>query len=380
MNRRGSEIELSVVLPCRNEEASLRGCIQDIKEVFEKKNIRGEIIVSDSSVDRSPQIAQEEGVVLVKHDKEGYGIAYQEGFAHVRGTYVFCADADRTYDFRDIPRFLKKLRDGADLVMGNRFGGSIHKKAMPWLHQYVGNPVLSFLLRIMFRTKVRDAHCGMRAISKKALDRMSFHTTGMEFASEMIVQALIHDMYITELSIDYYPREGESKLKTFRDGWRHMRFMLLFSPMFLFFVPGLVLFGLGVIAMLTLYVGEPTFFGVTFYMHPMFVASLLVLVGYQVLLFGIFAKTYAMTHFGVQSGSLRKLYRYATLEKGVIISVLMGLVGVGVFGAILYSWIQSGFGALQRTEESIVALTLIIMSVQTFFSSFMMSMLGIKKR
>lgn len=219
--------ELSVVLPCRNEEEALVSCLQQIRDVFEANNIRGEIILSDSSADSSPQIARRFDVTLVKHNKEGYGMAYLEGFKAATGKYIFCADPDGSYDFAEISRFLDCLRGGYDFIIGNRFEGRIAPGAMPWLHQYVGNPLFSLLLRIFFRMKISDVHCGMRALSREALDKLRLKTLGMEFASEMVIKAVKKKLKIKELPINYYTRRGKSKLRSFADGWRHLRFMLL---------------------------------------------------------------------------------------------------------------------------------------------------------
>jgi len=219
-------IEVSVVLPCQNEEVALGECIKQIKEVFKENNIRGEIIVSDSSTDKSPDIAKKSGVVLVKHNKEGYGNAYLEGFKHINGKYIFCADPDATYDFEEIPRFIREAQNDNVFVIGDRFKGRMDKGAMPLIHKYLGNPLLSFLIRKKFGGGVHDAHCGMRALTKNALKKLDLKTTGMELASEMIVKALENEMKIIELPIDYHKRKGESKLRTFPDGWRHLKYIL----------------------------------------------------------------------------------------------------------------------------------------------------------
>ena len=218
--------ELSVILPCRNEEAALGSCITQIKKTIKRHNINAEIIVSDSSTDSSPKIAKQHKVKLIRHNKEGYGIACLEGFKHTKGKYIFIADADGSYDFNEIPKFLNQLKDGHDLIIGNRFKGKIEKKAMPFHHRYIGNPALSFILRIFFKTKVHDIHSGMRAISQKVLKKLNLKTTGMEFASEMIIQAAKKNIKIKEVPINYYRRLGTSKLKSFSDGWRHLKFML----------------------------------------------------------------------------------------------------------------------------------------------------------
>jgi len=373
-------IEVSVILPCQNEEKALGGCILEIKEVFKEYSLRGEIIVSDSSIDRSPIIAKELGAVLIKHDKEGYGKAYLEGFKAAKGKYLFMADPDRTYDFKEIPRFLNYLYQGYDFVIGNRFKGKVEKEAMPWLRRHVGNPALSFILRVFFKAKIHDAHCGMRALTREALDKLNLQTTGMEFASEMIVKVIKNGLRIKELPINYYQRKGSSKLKSFADGWRHLRFMLLYSPLYLFFLPGAVLFLLGLISMLWLYFGSPVILGIKFFFHPIFFSSLLIIVGYQIIIFSLFAKTYAITHLGEESPRMNSLHKYLTIEKASIIGIIISLLGVIIYAAIFFKWLSSGFGALQEIKNSVVALTLLVIGIQTIFSSFMLSILGIKEK
>jgi len=242
MDTHNNEPEISVILPCRNEEQALPFCLKQIKETIKKNNLSAEIIVSDSSTDKSPEIANRENLVLVKHDKEGYGMAYLEAFKIAKGKYIFMADADGTYDFGEIPNFIRYLKEGYDLVLGNRFAGEIEKGAMPLQNKYLGNPILSGILRFFFKTKIKDSQSGMRAITKKALQKLNLQTAGMEFASETIIKALKNNLKIKEIPINYYKRKGLSKLRPFSDAWKHIRFMLLYSPLFLFFIPRFPLF------------------------------------------------------------------------------------------------------------------------------------------
>lgn len=223
-----NQIKLSVILPCRDEELALGLCLKKIKEIISLNQLKAEIIVSDSSTDNSPQIAREFGVKLIKHDQEGYGLAYQAAIKEVLGEYIFMADADNTYDFGEIPEFLKYLEGGYDLVIGNRFGQPLKRGVMPFSHKYLGNPFLSFLFRLFFQVKIRDIHCGMRAIKKESLILLDLKTSGMEFASEMIIKAVKNKLKIKELPIGYNYRLGQSKLKAWPDGWRHLRFMWIF--------------------------------------------------------------------------------------------------------------------------------------------------------
>jgi len=371
--------DVSVILPCRDEEEALARCLQRIKQVFRENKIHGEIIVSDSSTDSSPDIAREYGAVLVKHDKPGYGRAYLEGFKVAKGRYFFCADPDGTYDFTEIPVFLSSLNDGYDFVIGNRFKGKILDGAMPWMHRYIGNPLLSYIFKFFFHTKIYDVHCGMRAFTKEALAKMNLKTTGMEFASEMVIKAIRSNLKIKELPINYHRRIGNSKLRSFSDGWRHLRFMLLYSPLFLFFIPGLTSFLLGILSMAWFYFVNPTILGIKFFFHPMFISAFLVLIGYQLIVFSFFAKTYAITHLDEIDRRIDLLHKYITIEKASILGLLIGTIGGVIFVSILLRWVQSGFGELSEVKNSIIALTLLILGIQTIFSSFMLSILGIKE-
>lgn len=372
-------VDLSVILPCRNEEEALPGCLNDIKKVLKEAGIKAEIIVSDSSFDRSPEIAREFGVRLVKHDQAGYGRAYLEAFKEARGKYLFLADADATYDFKEIPSFLKQLKQGNDFVIGNRFAGKIDKGSMPWAHRYIGSPILSFLVRIFFKSKVTDIHCGMRALTKDALEKMNLQSTGMEFASEMVIKAGKNHLSIKELPINYHVRKGRSKLNTFSDGWRHLRFILLFSPLFLFFLPGLFLFLGGSFISFLIYF-DLTIIGQQFFYHPLFLTISLAIIGYQLIIFGFFTKVYAATHLGEENPWLNKLWRYLTLEKSIVLGLLFFVLGAIVYGFIFADWATRGFGELHEVKRSLVALAFILIGIQTIFSSFMLSILGIKDK
>ncbi len=238
-----STIEVSVVMPCLNEQQTIGSCIEKAKRTMKSLGIRGEVVVADNgSTDNSVSIAENLGARVVHQPIRGYGAAYQAGIEATRGNYIIIGDSDDTYDFTDLERFLTPLRNGHDLVMGSRFKGEILPGAMPWSHRYIGNPILSGILRWVFHTSISDAHCGMRAFTRQAYDKMQLQTTGMEFASEMVVKAAQAGLKISETPITYYPRLGESKLNSFRDAWRHLRFMLLFSPTHLFALPGALLF------------------------------------------------------------------------------------------------------------------------------------------
>ena len=373
-------VELSIILPCRNEEKALPGCLKEIKQVLRNNHIKGEIIVSDSSQDSSPKIALQNKAILVKHDKEGYGNAYLEAFKYAKGKYIFMADADGSYDFSEIPRFLSLLKEGNDFVIGNRFSGGMDKESMPWHHKHIGNPLLSFILRLFFKAKIKDAHSGMRAIKKEALDKLNLRTTGMEFASEMIIKATSSRLKIKETAISYHKRKGKSKLKSFSDGWRHLRFMLLYAPKFLFFIPGIFLFFLGLLSFVLIYLGAITILGITLFYHPLFLSSALMIIGYQLLIFSLFAQSYALNHLKEERPLVEKICKKITLEKASLLSLSMIVLGIIIYFSIFMKWIKTGFGELQEAKNAILALTLIIIGTQTLSSAFMLSILSIKER
>ena len=371
---------ISVILPCLNEEQSLGICLDKIKEVVSKNGLKAEIIVVDNgSTDMSRKIAEEKKVRLVNEPELGYGSAYLKGFAEAKGKYIFIADPDGSYDFSEIPNFIAELKKGYDFVLGNRFRGSIEKGAMPWLRRYVGNPILSGILRLFFKTKIHDSQCGMRAFTKDALSRLNLRATGMEFASEMVIKALKNRLRIKELPISYYERYGRSKLKSFADGWRHLRFMLLYSPLFLFLIPGFLLFFLGIISLILLYFDLFALFGIRFQYHPMFLSAVLVIIGYQLMIFALFAKTYSIIHLG-DVPIFNRLYKYVTIEKASIAGILIGFIGVIIYLKIFLNWIINGFGELNEIKNAILAMTLTALGIQTIFSSFMLSILGIKEK
>jgi glycosyltransferase involved in cell wall biosynthesis len=368
---------ISIVLPCRNEEEALPYCLEKIIETIKKNNYNAEIIVSDSSIDNSPKIAEKYGVIVAKHNKDGYGNAYLEGIKVSKGDILILGDADDTYDFREIPNLLKYINN-YDLVLGQR--KFLHEGSMPFVNRYIGNPILSWILRFLFKASIKDCHTGFRIIKKSALDRLNLKTTGMEFASEMIIKAVKNNLKIKEVPINYYARKGETKLQRIPDGWRHIRFMLLYSPLYLFFIPGVILFLLGIFSMLIFYLDLSYILGIKLYYHPMFLSSMLIISGYQLIFFSIFAKTYAITHLEEKSPIMNKLYKIITIEKASILGFIILFMGCFIYINIFVGWIYSGFGELQEVKNSIVALTLILLSLQTISSSFMLSILGIKEK
>jgi len=373
--------EISIILPCRNEEKAVAFCVNNAKNALKKYGIDGEIIVSDSSSDRSPVIAKELGATVVKHDKKGYGIAYLEGFKAARGKYIFCADCDGTYDFNEIPRFLSYLRQGYDFVNGNRFRGKMDRGAMPFSHKYIGNPALSFILRVFFRSKLKDAHCGMRAITREALDKLDLQTTGMEFASEMIIKAAKNNLKTKDVPINYHKRIGKSKLRSFSDGWRHLRFMLMYAPDYLFMIPGGFFLLLGILIMILFLKGPITIGEITFYTHPMIVGSFLTILGYQIITLGVYAKTYSVSiGFEKKDRLVEFLAKKLNFESGMAFGFLLILISI-VFGfVILFNWITAENKGLFKTNEMIFILTLAISGIQTMFSAFFLSILLVEKK
>jgi glycosyltransferase involved in cell wall biosynthesis len=374
-----SAVKVSVVIPCLNEAASIERCVERARQALEQRGWQGEVIVADNgSEDGSADLAKAAGALVVYEPRRGYGSAYLAGFAAATGEYVVMADADLTYDFGDIPRFVEELDRGADLVMGNRMKG-IQPGAMPWLHRYVGNPVLTGILNLFFRTGVRDAHCGMRAVRRAVLPRLDLRTTGMEFASEMVIRAGKARLAIAEIPIHYHPREGDSKLSSFRDGWRHLRFLLVHSPTWLFIVPGTVLAAIGVVVTLTVLL-QISVFGREWDLHAMVAGALLMIVGTQVLALGLCAHAYGTYFMGEKDPWFDRMRARFKLEHGLLLGG--GIIGAGLIMAafIVGIWVERGFGELSEERLAVLAATLLIVGLQIFFSSFLISILGLRRR
>ena len=369
---------VSVVIPCLNEAENIEECVRRASEAMERAGIPGEVVVSDNdSEDGSAELAAAAGARVVHEPRRGYGSAYLAGFAAARGEFIVMGDADLTYDFDEIPRFLAELQDGADMVIGDRMK-NIHPGAMPWLHRYVGNPLLSGFLNVLFRTGVSDAHCGMRAVRTDKLEQLDLRTTGMEFASEMVIRAAKEDLDIRQFPIEYHPRGGESKLSSFRDGWRHLRFLLVHSPNHLFILPGAVMAFLGAIVAL-LVLANVNVLGREWDIHALIAGSLLMVVGTQVVALGLCAHaygTYFMNERDPWFDRMRSRYR---LEHGLLLGGIIALAGLVMVGVIVIEWIDRGFGSLGEEQLAIVALTLVIVGIQVFFSSFLLSILGLRR-
>ena len=369
---------VSVVIPCLNEAENIEECVTAARRVLEHMGVPGEVVVADNnSEDDSARLASQAGARVVVERRRGYGSAYLAGFAASEGRFIVMADADLTYDFNEIPRFVAALQEGAEMVIGDRMD-NIQPGAMPWLHRYVGNPILTGLLNLFFRTGIKDAHCGMRALRREVLPRLDLRTTGMEFASEMVIRASKENLKIAEFPIEYHPRGGESKLSSFRDGWRHLRFLLVHSPNHLFIVPGAVLAGLG--TLIVVFVGAGLdFFGRAWGLHALIGGALLMIVGTQVLALGLCAHAYGTYFMGDQDPWFDRMRRRFRLEHGLLLGGAFALVGV-VIGAIIFAtWIAHGFGSLSDERLAVVAASLMIVGIQIFFSSFLLSILGLRR-
>ena len=369
---------VSVVIPCLNEAENIESCVTAALEAIVRMGVPGEVVVADNnSEDDSARLAEQAGARVVVERRRGYGSAYLAGFAASRGRYIVMADADLTYDFDEIPHFVAELEQGAELVMGDRMD-NIQPGAMPWLHRYVGNPILTGLLNLLFDTGVKDAHCGMRALRRDVLPRLDLRTTGMEFASEMVIRASKEKLKIAEFPIEYHPRGGESKLSSFRDGWRHLRFLLVHSPTHLFIVPGMGLAGIGTL-IVVLVGGGLDFFGRSWGIHALIGGALLMVVGTQVLALGLCAHAYGTYYLGEPDPWFDRMRARFRLEHGLALGGLFVLMGLILGGIIVGTWISHGLGSLADEHMAVVAATLIIVGIQIFFSSFLLSILGLRR-
>jgi glycosyltransferase involved in cell wall biosynthesis len=374
----GHKPDVSVVIPCLNEEGNIEHCVRLALEVMSREGINGEVVVADNaSEDRSAELATAAGARVVHEPRRGYGSAYMAGFAAAGGEYIVMADADLTYDFNEIPHFVAELEDGAQLVMGDRMD-NIHPGAMPWLHRYVGNPVLSGVLNLFFRTGIRDAHCGMRALRRDVLPALDLRATGMEFASEMVIRASKENLAIREFPIEYHPRGGESKLSSFRDGWRHLRFLLVHSPTYLFILPGLLITTLGALVALMV-LAQVDVFGRKWDLHAMIGGSLFMIVGTQVLALGLCAHAYGTYFMGEKDPWFDRMRSRFRLEHGLMLGGALALLGCAIAAVIVVVWINRGFGAISEERLAVAAATLMIVGIQIFFSSFLLSILGLRR-
>lgn len=374
-------------MPCLNERETVGICVSKALSSLQSAGLNGEVIVADNgSTDGSVELAQAVGARVVQVEQRGYGNALKYGIQAAHGTYVLMADSDDSYDFGHISRFVDHLRAGSDLVMGNRFRGGIHPGAMPHLHRYLSNPVLTALGRFLFQSPCKDFHCGMRAFRRDSFERMDIRSTGMEFASEMVVKASLLRMRVTEVPTTLSPdgRSHPPHLRTWHDGWRHLRFLLMYSPRWLFLYPGIACFLVGSAASLWLMVGPRRVGGVVFDVHTLLFAFGLTLVGFQAMAFSVFTKVFAITEGLLPDDPrLNRLFKYVKLETGLLVGVLLVILGIGGSIFALSSWARSSFGPMDSESllrivmPSVFALTL---GAQIIFSSFFLSILGLRRR
>lgn len=372
-------------MPCLNEAESVGECVRAAQAGLLAAGAKGEVIVADNgSTDGSQEIARSLGARIVDVPRKGYGAALMGGFEAAEGCFVVMGDADASYDFSSLAPFVERLRAGDDLVMGNRFKGGIRPEAMPFLNRYLGNPVLSFIGRLFFGSKIGDFHCGLRAFRRDMLATLDLQSDGMEFASEIVVKATLNGLKVSEVPTTLSPalRTRPPHLRPWRDGWRHLRFLLLFSPRWLFLYPGAALMVLGLAVMIALIPDELVFFGTHFDVHTMVYASAMIVIGYQAIIFAAFARIYATTEGFLPARKwLEDLTETITLEAGLLVGALL-VVGAIVLTIIaLAIWGGTGFGPLHYRETLrlvIPASTMLILGVQTVFSSFFLSILGVE--
>lgn len=363
---------ISIVIPALNEEGIVGKTVKTVPlEKLKENGLEVEIVVVDNaSTDNTAQEAREAGARVVFGEKRGYGNAYLKGFSEAKGDIIVMGDADGTYPFEMTYEFIQPILKGeADFVMGSRLKGDIKKGAMPALHQYIGNPFLTWMLNFLFKAGISDAHCGMRAIKKDVIDQLGLKSPGMEFASEMVIEAARKNIKIAEIPITYYPRGGESKLSSFSDGWRHVRFMMLYRPAPFLLIPSFVILIMGI----TFFIGVIL---QQYRMHSLILGSLLLIIGYQMLLawiqFGAFGAVYGVTR---GSGTIKKIMNYHSLGRELGLGLVLLLAGVLVGLKVLYSWSAVGFGSLSQIQYAMVALIFSILGIQTIFSGMFLSLL-----
>ncbi len=379
------EIELTILMPCLNEAETLEVCINKAKSFLEKSGVKGEILIADNgSTDGSVEIAERCGARVEHVPVKGYGAALIGGCKAAKGKYVIMGDADDSYDFLNLMPFVEKLREGYELVMGNRFKGGIAKGAMPPLHRYLGNPVLSFIGRLFFPSDIGDFHCGLRGYEREAMLKLDLHTTGMEYASEMVVKATMYGLKMAEVPTTLSP-DGRSRaphLRSFRDGWRHLKFLLLHSPNWLFLYPGMIFCVVGLIMTVALMFGPVQIGSVAFDIHTMLYGSAMVMIGANMIFFSLFTRIYAMrTNFIPTKESVATKLANVTTENGAVAGVLLTLAGIIMTIAAFVIWKDTSFGNLNPQEMmrmTIPALTLMVVGIEMIFASFFIGILNIK--
>lgn len=377
------EVEVSVVIPCLNEAQTIGACIDKAFAALRAAGIAGEVVVADNgSSDGSLEIAERHRARVVHAAERGYGNALRKGIEEARGRFIVMGDADESYDFSEAPRFVAKWREGYELVMGNRLRGQIKSGAMPWHHRYIGTPAMSAILNLFFGVGIGDVNCGLRGFTKDLYRRLDLRTTGMEFASELVIKAAKIGAKLTEIPITLWPdkRGRPPHLRSFRDGWRHLRFMLLYAPNWLFLLPGAFLALLGMALVFWLLPGPRHLGRVVLDVHTMLFGMMFTLVGAQIVFIGLFAKVFSYTErFSASHRSLERWLRHLRLEEGLIAGASLALFGAGGAVWVLWKWATSGFGPLHETRAVIFFALWLLLGVQVVFSSFFLSMLGISR-
>jgi glycosyltransferase involved in cell wall biosynthesis len=371
-------LDVSVVIPCLDEAESIESCVLAAQNTLADGDYEGEVVVVDNgSTDGSGELAAGAGARVVREPRRGYGSAYLAGLDAARGRYIVMLDADMTYDAGELPRFVEALENGGDMVLGNRMKG-IEPGAMPWLHRHVGNPVLTGLLNRLFGTKVKDAHCGMRAVRSEALPRLDLRTTGMELASEMVIRAAKADLDIRQFPIEYHRRRGESKLATWRDGWRHLRFLLVHSPKHLFIAPGVAMAALGTLIMAAV-LARISFLGHQWDIHALIGGALLLILGTQVIALGLCAMAYGVYFMSERDEWFNRMRAQFRLEHGLLAGGAVIVAGLILGGVVVGIWIENGLGSLAEQKLAVLSATLITVGAEAFFTSFLLSILGLRR-
>ena len=377
--------ELTILMPCLNEAETLEICIKKALKSIKDNNIKGEVLIADNgSTDGSQDIAKANGARVINVHIKGYGSALIEGTKQAYGKYIIMGDADDSYDFSNIMPYVKKLREGYELVMGNRFKGGIEKGAMPWSHKYIGTPIISFLGKLFYKSKVGDFNCGMRGYNKESILNLDLKCTGMEYASEMIVQANLNNLKIGEIATTL-KKDGRTRsphLKTFSDGWRHLKFLLMYSPRWLFLYPGLILILIGLVGSLLFMIKDIHIGNIVLGVHSRLYFGAMIVVGFQIVTCSLFAKTYAI-HSGMnpKTDKISNLLNKITLEKGLIIGIFLAIIGLALSIYSLCIWQNAAWGNLNPVDVmpiTIPAVYLIIIGIQMTFSSFLLGILNIE--
>ena len=384
MTESSKNVELSIVIPCLNEAETIEICINKARNFLKENKVSGEVVIGDNgSTDGSIEIAKRNGAHVVHIDEKGYGAALMGAITASKGEFIIMGDADDSYDFSNLMPFVLKLREGYDLVMGNRFKGGIEKGAMPFLHKYLGNPVLSFIGRLFFKIKIRDFHCGLRGFRKDSIQKLELRTTGMEFASEMVVKASIFKLKITEVPT-VLSKDGRSRpphLRTWRDGWRHLKFLLMYSPKWLFFYPGLILLLISTLLFVMISINPIHAKKLTFDLHTLTYCGAGIILSYQILSFSFLSRIYAINQglIPVEKKFLN-LFKFFNLEKGLLVGLFIFILGFLQSLNLFMNWRQDDFGRITDLSASfrtlIPSIVMIIIGIQTIFLSFLSSIIG----